>query len=241
MQSKLDTAFAKYHNDVQEMQAKSDDLVRKNKSLCNKNKGTPFVLLSTCCRSRGSLTRCALLVAELETLVDQLKASETDLKNLFYREQEARQVLEFDYKELAYDCDKHMELRIASDCDLVNCYKSLQKLNEDCEKLRAQLKELEEAALPIARLLVPHPGGPKIASLVDRLKEAPNRLATYVKHLAKSIPNQVMAFMKSYFSKAPVDVVACGLASNCTDEQYAELLEQMAPIADQVAEKLNLQ
>jgi Skp family chaperone for outer membrane proteins len=33
MQSKLDTAFAKYHNDIQEMQAKSDDLVRKNKSL----------------------------------------------------------------------------------------------------------------------------------------------------------------------------------------------------------------
>jgi Skp family chaperone for outer membrane proteins len=40
MQSKLDTAFAQYHNDIQEMQAKSDDLVRKNKSLRNKNKGT---------------------------------------------------------------------------------------------------------------------------------------------------------------------------------------------------------
>jgi hypothetical protein len=40
MQLKLYTAFAKYHNDVQEMQAKSDDLVRKNKSLRNKNKGT---------------------------------------------------------------------------------------------------------------------------------------------------------------------------------------------------------
>jgi hypothetical protein len=103
MQSKLDTAFAKYHNDVQEMQAKSDDLVRKNKSLRNKNKGTPFVLLSTYWRSRGSLTRCAMLVAELETRVDQLKASETDLKNLFYREQEARQVLEYDYKELTYE------------------------------------------------------------------------------------------------------------------------------------------
>jgi hypothetical protein len=174
------------------------------------------------------------LIAELETRVDQLKASETDLKNLFYREPEARQVLEFDYKELAYECEKHMELRIASDCDLVNYYKSLQKL-------RAQLKELEEAALPIARLLVPHPGGPKIAPLVDRLKEAPSWLATYVKHLAKSIPNQVLAFMKSYFPKAPVDVVAGGLAANCTDEQYAELLEQIAPIADQVTENLNLQ
>jgi hypothetical protein len=77
--------------------------------------------------------------------------------------------------------------------------------------------------------------------LVDRLKEAPGRLVTYVKHLAKSIPNLVLAFMKSYFPKAPVDVVAGGPATNCTDEQYAELLEQMAPIAEQVVEKLNLQ
>jgi hypothetical protein len=82
-----------------------------------------------------------------------------------------------------------MELREALYRDLVNCYKSLQKLNKYCEKLRGQLKELEEAALPIARLLVLHPGGSKIAPLVDRLKEASGRLAAYVKHLAKSIPN----------------------------------------------------
>jgi hypothetical protein len=61
MQSKLDAAFAKYHNDIQDMQAKSDDLVRRNKTLRNKNKGTPLDLLSSCWRSRGSLTRCALL------------------------------------------------------------------------------------------------------------------------------------------------------------------------------------
>jgi hypothetical protein len=125
-----------------------------------------------------------------------------------------------------------MELRIASDRDLVNCYKSLQKLNEDCEALRAQLKELEDAALPIAKLLVPHPGGPKIAPLMDRLKEAPSRLAAYVKHMARLIPKQVLAFMKSYFPKALVEVVVGGVAANCTDEQYSEVLEQMAPIAE---------
>jgi hypothetical protein len=52
---------------------------------------------------------------------------------------------------------------------------------------------------------------------VDRLKEAPSWLAAYAKHLAKSILNQVLAFMKSCFPKAPVDVVAGGLAANCTD------------------------
>jgi hypothetical protein len=33
LQSKLDGGFAQYHNEVQDMQAKSDELVRKNKSL----------------------------------------------------------------------------------------------------------------------------------------------------------------------------------------------------------------
>jgi hypothetical protein len=41
--------------------------------------------------------------------VEQLRTSETDMKNLFYREQEAYQVLELDYKELAFECDKHMD------------------------------------------------------------------------------------------------------------------------------------
>jgi hypothetical protein len=129
------------------------------------------------------------LFADLETRVEQLKGLEVDMKNLFYREKGAREVLEYDYKQVAHECNMHMHLRIASDRDPLNSYKSLQKLNEDCEKLWGYLKELEEAALPIARLLVPHPGGPKISPLVDRLKEAPGRLATYVKHLAKSIPN----------------------------------------------------
>jgi hypothetical protein len=147
-----------------------------------------------------------------------LKVPETNLKNIVYREKDTREVLEYEYKQLSHECVKHMELRKASNGDLVNCYKSLQKLNEDCENLRGQLKKLEEAALLIARLLVPHLGGPKIAPLVDRLKEAPGHLATYVKHLAKSIPNQVLAYMKSYFPKALVDVFAGRLAANFTDD-----------------------
>jgi hypothetical protein len=41
LQSKLDGAFAQYHNEVQEMQVKSDELIQKNKSLRQKNKGMP--------------------------------------------------------------------------------------------------------------------------------------------------------------------------------------------------------
>jgi hypothetical protein len=42
LQSKLDGTFAQYHNEVQDMQAKSDELIRKNKSLRQKNKVMPM-------------------------------------------------------------------------------------------------------------------------------------------------------------------------------------------------------
>jgi cell division protein FtsB len=42
LQSKLDGAFAQYHNEVQDMEAKSDELVRKNKSLRQKNNDMPM-------------------------------------------------------------------------------------------------------------------------------------------------------------------------------------------------------
>jgi hypothetical protein len=38
------------------------------------------------------------LFADLEARVEQLKASEVDMKNLFYREKDACEVLEYEYK-----------------------------------------------------------------------------------------------------------------------------------------------
>jgi predicted nucleic acid-binding Zn-ribbon protein len=48
LQSKLDDAFTQYHNEVQDMQVKRDELVRKKKSLRQKSKGmsmSPYQVL----------------------------------------------------------------------------------------------------------------------------------------------------------------------------------------------------
>jgi FtsZ-binding cell division protein ZapB len=69
LQSKIDGAFAQYHNEVQDMQAKSDELVQKNKSLRNKNKGTVL----SCRVPIGDVLQWsnpALWIAELETRVE---------------------------------------------------------------------------------------------------------------------------------------------------------------------------
>jgi hypothetical protein len=46
----------------------------------------------------------SLSFADLEAWVDQLKASETDLKNMVYRKKDAREVLEYEYKQLSHEC-----------------------------------------------------------------------------------------------------------------------------------------
>jgi hypothetical protein len=98
---------------------------------------------------------------------------------------------------------------------------------------------VEEATLWIARLLVLHVAREKLWPLVDRLKDAPGHLAVYVQHLARSIPIQVLSFLKSYFPKALVVAVAGGVTTDCLDEQFRRLMEETAPITEQVAEKLN--
>jgi uncharacterized protein YllA (UPF0747 family) len=45
------------------------------------------------------------LFADLEARVEQLKTSEVDMRNLFYREKDARELLEYDYKQLAHECN----------------------------------------------------------------------------------------------------------------------------------------
>lgn len=44
LQSKLDTSFTQYHNKVQDMEAKKDEVIRKNKALRQKNKGMTLVV-----------------------------------------------------------------------------------------------------------------------------------------------------------------------------------------------------
>jgi hypothetical protein len=77
------------------------------------------------------------LSTDLEGKVDRLKASESDLKNIVYHETDKREVLEYEYAKLCHECITHMELREASDRDLVNCKKSCRSSMKTARSLEA--------------------------------------------------------------------------------------------------------
>jgi hypothetical protein len=69
------------------MEAKRDNVIRKNKALQQKNKGMTLVLavrvLILLIFASDSVDK---VCAELEASLQQVKAFETDLKNIVYRE-----------------------------------------------------------------------------------------------------------------------------------------------------------
>ena len=59
--------------------------------------------------------------------------------------------------------------------------------------------------------------------------------------LARSIPNLVLAFIKSFYPGANLKVVTTGVAGDCKDEKLKKLMEETAPIAEGLASFLKLQ
>lgn len=76
--------------------------------------------------------------------------------------------------------------------------------------------------------------------LVVRLRDMPDKLIAYMHRLARSIPQQVLSFVKSFDPSAKLELVGDGVAADCSKEKSKELMQEMAPIAEKVAEKISL-
>jgi hypothetical protein len=81
LQSKLDGAFAQYHNEVHEMQAKSDGLIRKNKLLRQKKKGIPWLLVEYLFESTCQMMRSGQPTGVLIPVVYLFGGEESKAKN----------------------------------------------------------------------------------------------------------------------------------------------------------------
>lgn len=79
-------------------------------------------------------------------------------------------------KELIHE----IQLCIDGETDLVTCMQTIRTLNDQLEHQKQALKELTEAAEPVANLFDPQKPGVEVRPLVDRLKDTPGKLKASV-------------------------------------------------------------
>ncbi|KAG2565012.1 hypothetical protein PVAP13_7NG006424 [Panicum virgatum] len=215
LQMKLDSNAAEYHNEIQKFAEQKDELVRNNKSLHHEKK-------------------------ELQNSIDKWKSTAADWQGAFNREQGAREELEEELKVLFIELCHELQLRHDGEIDLVTCMQSLRAKMDEAELLKRELVELKQAAEPVAELFEARVAGEEPRLLVERLRGHPGKVFEYAQRLARSISNQVLSFIKSFYPMANLSVVKEGVAADCSDEKFEELMAETAPIAKEMASRIDL-
>lgn len=104
-------------------------------------------------------------------------------------------------------------------------------------RLRGELQELTDAAQDVVNTIAPLEDDAEPRSLVVLLKTAPGKVAG----LCMAICKQVLAVVKSYYPREDLTAAGDGVAQNCTEDAYAQYLEEAEPIASKMSEFVSLE
>jgi hypothetical protein len=115
---------------------------------------------------------------------------------------------------------------------------SLQQIKTLSEKDEQRLKELEDlrgAAQEVVDMVdPPEEGEAGQRPLLERLRGAPQKVVKFLSEGPIVCVSHALAFVKSFLPKAQLEIFAQGVAAECTEDQFAEYLEEARPLAEQI-------
>src|SRR5688500_12999924 len=97
---------------------------------------------------------------------------------------------------------RRKKMREDGKADHVQAMETLKNCEAQAESTSFVLKQICEAAQPIADMIEPPVEGVEPCPLSEILKDVPDKLSSYIQKMAKSISQQVLSFVKSFYSKA---------------------------------------
>jgi hypothetical protein len=102
-----------------------------------------------------------------------------------------------------------------------------------------ELADLKIAAQAVVDMVDPvGDGAAGEKSLMERLREAPQKISSYLSETSKQYMAHVLGLVKSYWPVANLAPLSDGLAAGCSDEQFDQYVEELKPVADRIVESL---
>jgi hypothetical protein len=115
----------------------------------------------------------------------------------------------------------------------VDCLQQIKSLGEEKEqRQKAAAQELVEMVDPREDNSEDEP------PLLDRLRGAPQKILDFVTKAAATYVGHALSLVKSFWPRAQLEVLAGGVAADCTDEQFREYLEGNRPLAEKIVENM---
>jgi hypothetical protein len=75
-------------------------------------------------------------------------------------------------------------------------------------------------------------------SLLERLRGAPQKVLSFVTEASTTYVSHALGLVKSFWLKARLEVLAQGVAANCSEEQFSEYLLEARPVAEKIVESI---
>jgi len=100
------------------------------------------------------------------------------------------------------------------------------------KELAQQLTDLEAAAKVVVDMVEEEGAGEK--SLLERLREAPQRLSSFFSDTSREYLAHALGLVKSILPSANLSLIGDGVAVGCSEERFSEYVGEMKPIADKV-------
>ena len=77
-------------------------------------------------------------------------------------------------------------------------------------------------------------------SLLDRLREAPQRLSSFFSDISRDYLAHALGLVKSFLPSVNLSFIGDGVAVGCSEERFSEYVAEMKLIADKVINSLEL-
>ena len=105
--------------------------------------------------------------------------------------------------------------------------------------LKEELAELRSAAEAVVAMVDPiEEGSTSDKALVDRLKEAPQKITKFLTETSKDYVGYVLGLVKSYWPQARLAPLGEGMVVECSEEDFTKYTEEAKPIADKIVDML---
>ena len=75
-------------------------------------------------------------------------------------------------------------------------------------------------------------------TLVERLREAPQKITSFLSDTSKQYLAHALRLVKSFWHAANLALIGDGLAEGCSDDKFVEYVEEVKPVADKIISSL---
>jgi hypothetical protein len=162
-----------------------------------------------------------IFTAELRKILKYKEELLTDVKNMLYHHTD--------------DVERLQKVIADIEQQFIGSLQQIKTLSEKDEQRQKELEDLWGAAQELVHMVdPPEEGEAGQRPLLERLRGAPQKVVKFLSEGPVACVSHALAFVKSVLQEAQLEIFAQGVAMECTEDQFAEYLQEARPVVEQI-------